>query len=85
MMPGRPRTAIGTCGTITVRRRDGRAIAETRVRDADGRVRQVRVRARTAEQARSKLKQRLLSRPGFDSGGVLRPDSSFAEMAELWL
>jgi hypothetical protein len=48
MMAGRPRTGIGTCGTITVRRRDGRAIAETRIRDADGRIRQVRVRARTA-------------------------------------
>jgi len=84
-MAGRPRTGIGTCGTITVRRRDGRAIAETRIRDADGRIRQVRVRARTADQARTLLKQRMLSRPGFDSGGVLRRDSSFAELAELWL
>jgi integrase len=84
-MAGRPRTAIGTTGTITVRRRDGRAIAETRVRDADGRVRQVRVCGRTAEQARQRLKQRLLSRPGFESRGVLRPDSSFADLAELWL
>jgi integrase len=73
-MAGRPRTAIGTYGTLTVRRRDGRAIAETRIRDADGRVRQVRVRARTAEQARAMLKQRLLSRPGFDNGGVLRSE-----------
>ena len=84
-MAGRPRTAIGTTGTITVRRRDGRAIAETRVRDADGRVRQVRVRGRTAEQARQRLKQRLLTRPGFESGGMLRPDSSFADLAEVWL
>jgi hypothetical protein len=30
------------------------------------------------------LKQRLLSRPGFGSGGVLRPDSSFTELADLW-
>jgi integrase len=85
MMAGRPRTAIGTTGTITVRRRDGRAIAETRVRDADGRVRQVRVCGRTAEQARQRLKQRLLTRPGFERGGMLRPDSSFSELAELWL
>jgi integrase len=85
MMAGRPRTAIGTYGTLTVRRRNGRAIAETRIRDADGRVRQVRVRARTAEQARATLKQRLLSRPGLGNGGVLRPDSSFAELADLWL
>ncbi len=84
-MAGRPRTAVGTYGTLTVRRRDGRAIAETRIRDADGQVRQVRVRARTAEQARAKLKQRLMSRPGFGNGGVLRPDSSFARLADLWL
>jgi len=84
-MAGRPRTAIGTTGTVTVRRRDGRAIAETRVRDADGRVRQVRVRGRTAEQARQRLRQRLLTRPGFGGGGVLRPDSSFADLADLWL
>jgi hypothetical protein len=84
-MPGRPRTAIGTHGNIAVRRRGNRAIAETRIRDADGRVRHIRVNARTAEQARSTLKQRLLSRPGFDNGGVLKPSSSFAELAALWL
>ena len=84
-MAGRPRTAIGTYGAITVRRRGSRAVAETRVRDADGRMRHVRITARTAEQARSGLKQRLLSRPGFESGGVLQPSSSFVELAELWL
>lgn len=84
-MAGRPRTAIGTTGTITVRRREGRAVAETRIRDADGRIRQVRVHARTDEQARSKLKQRLLRRPGYGSGGVLSADSSFVELADLWL
>jgi hypothetical protein len=84
-MAGRPRTAIGTCGAITMRRRDGRAIAETRTRDADGRVRQITVRAKSAAQARSRLKDRLLTRPGFAGGGVLRADSSFVELAELWL
>ena len=84
-MAGRSRTAIGTYGAITVRRRGSRAVAETRVRDADGRVRQVRITARTAEQARSGLKQRLLSRPGVESGGVLSPSSTFVELAELWL
>ncbi len=84
-MAGRPRTAIGTYGAITVRRRGSRAVAETRVRDADGRMRHVRITARTAEQARSGLKQRLLSRPGLDSGGVLSPSSSFVELVELWL
>ncbi len=84
-MAGRPRTAIGTYGAVNVRRRGSRALAETRIRDADGRIRHVRITARTAEQARSRLKQRLLSRPGFASGGVLQPSSSFVELAELWL
>lgn len=85
MPAGRPRTAIGTYGAVNVRRRGNRALAETRIRDTDGRVRHVRVTARTAEQARSRLKQRLLSRPDFASGGVLQPASSFVELAELWL
>jgi hypothetical protein len=84
-MPGRPRTAIGTSGDIAVRRRGNRAIAETRVRDADGRIRHIRVTARTAEQARARLKQRMLSRSGFNNGGVLTTSSSFIELAELWL
>jgi len=39
---GRPRTPIGTHGSINTRRDRGRVIAETRVRDFDGRLRQVR-------------------------------------------
>jgi integrase len=82
---GRPRTTIGTYGHIAVRRRGERAIAETRVRDADGRMRQVRVSARSAALARTLLKERLLTRPGFGSAGVLRPDSGFTELAAVWL
>jgi hypothetical protein len=47
----RPRTPVGAYGSIAVRRRGDRAIAETRIRDADGRIRQVRVTARSAAQA----------------------------------
>jgi hypothetical protein len=62
---GRPRTAIGTYGHIAVRRRGDRSIAETRIRDADGRMRQVRITARSAALARLVLKEMLLDRPPF--------------------
>jgi len=38
----RPRTAVGACGSIAVRRRGDRVIAETRIRDTDRRLRHVR-------------------------------------------
>ena len=40
-MAGRPRTPIGTFGTVNVRRRRGEVTADTRFRDADGRLRRV--------------------------------------------
>lgn len=70
----RPRTPGGAYGSIAVRRRD-RVIAETRIRDADGRLRHVRVTARTAAQARQVLRERLLDRPLFGSTRVLTPQS----------
>jgi integrase len=82
----RPRTPVGAYGSIAVRRRGDRVIAETRIRDADGRLRHVRVTARTAAQARQVLKERLLDRPTFGSSTrVLMPQSSFADLAEVWL
>jgi integrase len=81
----RPRTPIGAYGSIAVRRRGDRTIAETRIRDADGRLRHVRVTARTAAQARLVLKERLLERPAFGTGGVLTPQTTFAHLAEVWL
>ena len=48
-MAGRPRTAIGTYGAVNLRRRGSRALAETRIRDADGRIRHVRITARTVK------------------------------------
>jgi integrase len=81
----RPRTPVGAYGSIAVRRRGDRVIAETRIRDADGRTRHVRVAAGTAAQARQVLKERLLDRPTFGSTRVLTPRSSFADLAEMWL
>ena len=39
----RPRTPVGAYGAIAVRRRGERVIAETRIRDADGRIRHSKV------------------------------------------
>jgi integrase len=81
----RPRTPIGAYGSIAVRRQGDRVIAETRIRDADGRIRHVRVTARTAARARQVLKERLLDRPAFGSTRVLTAQSSFADLTEVWL
>jgi integrase len=81
----RPRTPVGAYGSIAVRRRRDRVIAETRIRDADGRIRHVRVFARTAARARQVLKERLLDRPAFGSTRMLTAQSSFADLAEAWL
>lgn len=85
MRSGRPRTPIGTHGVINTRREDGRVVAETRVRDLDGRLRQVRARARTAAAARARLLERIRERPTVPTAGVLQPTSSFTDLADLWL
>jgi integrase len=85
MGPGRPRTPIGTHGAINTRRLRGRVVAETRVRDLDGRLRQVRATGPTAAAARARLLERILERPALPSAGSLRPTSSFADLADLWL
>jgi len=85
MRTGRPRTPIGTHGGINTRREGGRVVAETRVRDLDGRLRQVRASGPTAAGARTRLMERIRERPSLPSSGVLRPSSSFADLADLWL
>lgn len=85
MRTGRPRVPIGTHGAINTRRDGGRVVAETRVRDLDGRLRQVRASGPTAAAARTRLLERIRERPSLPSSGVLRPTSSFADLADLWL
>ena len=85
MCTGRPRTPIGTHGAVNIRREGGRVVAETRVRDLDGRLRQVRATGPTAAAARARLMERIRERPALPSAGVLRPTSSFADLADLWL
>lgn len=82
---GRPKTPIGAYGSINVRRRGKAMVAETRVRDQDGRLRQARVAGPTAAAARHQLKARLADRPEHNGGKSLRGSSSFADLAKLWL
>ncbi|TIC88245.1 site-specific integrase [Nocardioides sp. GY 10113] len=85
MSGGRPRTPIGIHGTINTRRTGDRVVAEARVRDLDGRLRQVRATGATAAAARTRLLERIRERPQLPSGGVLRPTSPFPVLADLWL
>lgn len=84
MSGGRPRTAIGTFGAIYVRPRGRRYVAQTRFRDLDGRLRKVDATANSKAHAESLLKERLLSRTGYGSGGALSLSSSFRELVGLW-
>ena len=85
-MTGRPRTAIGTYGTLHVTRKRSRTyVARTRYRDIDGRLRDVTATAATRPRAIADLKDRLLKRPGSGQAGVLSLRSPFGDLAELWL
>ncbi|GAA4192509.1 hypothetical protein GCM10022288_24860 [Gryllotalpicola kribbensis] len=85
MSGGRPRTAIGTYGTVSVRCHGRSYIATTRFRDLDGRLRSVAACAASRSAAQARLKARLASRSGYGSGGVLSLASPFGDLVELWL
>ena len=85
-MAGRPRTAIGTYGSVwTVRVGSARYSARTRYRDLDGRLRQVAATDSTRNRAIAELKKRVASRPGYGSGGLLGLSSPFGDLCSLWL
>lgn len=84
----RPRTSVGTFGTITVVRERGpnAYVARTRYRDWDGRLRKIEARGATRHQAARELKERIAARGQHTGGeGELRPDSPFPELVEYWL
>lgn len=79
----RPRTPIGTFGAFTFQTvHTGLVVARTRHRDDDGRLRLVQASGATAKAVERNLKEKLTRRGG---AGVLRPTSSFADLADLWL
>lgn len=85
-MAGRPRTAIGTFGEITIREiAPGKFRATTRFRDWDGKTRQVSATAGSRSAASSGVKQRISQRqhPGA-ADGYLSADSSFRDLADAW-
>lgn len=77
MSRGRPRTAMGTFGQVHVTDLDGRYRALTRFRDTDGRLRKVSATARSRRAAEGLLKERLLTRAGYGTGGLLSLSSPF--------
>lgn len=85
MSGGRPRTAIGTYGSVHVSVCGDRYVAETRFRDLDGRLRKVTATAGSRSAARALLKERLLHRSGYGSGGVLTLASPFGDLSAMWL
>ncbi len=85
-MAGRPRTAIGTYGTIHVKRVGKRRYrARTRVRDADGRLREVKATSSSGNQAKTLLRDRIKLRDGYGASGLLAVSSPFPDLANLWL
>src|SRR4051794_12834525 len=87
MMAGRPRTDIGTFGKIqTTSVSNGGYRASTRIRDDDGKLRRVQATGQTKSAATLKLKRRLRDRENVgETGGKVTADSSFADLANLWL
>lgn len=86
-MPGRPRTGIGTFGSIsTVASGPGSFTASTRVRDWDGQLRRVTAGGTTKAKAVAALKAKLATRDQSGAAGeTVTADMPFAELAQRWL
>lgn len=83
----RPRTPIGTYGDLEFTTLpNGSVRARVRFRDYDGKIRRVESTASSRAVAERRLKQKLAQRLELAPGsGDLTPDSSFAELVEIWL
>lgn len=82
---GRPRTPIGTFGTITYSRAGRRVRARTRYRDDDGKIRRVQATGDSEAAALRNLKAALATRQSMRTYGELTPDTSFATLVKIWL
>jgi len=75
----------GSHGDVSVRQQpDGRWMARAQIRDADGRVRSIRVSAATKGAAGRKMERRLAERSDPSIPGV-SPAMTLATLAQLWL
>lgn len=83
----RPRTPIGTFGTIsTARLSSGHHVARTRYRDWDGKSRHVQATAEARPAAERQLKKKLAERSLFHPGfSGMSADSSFPALVSYWL
>jgi integrase len=81
---GRPRLPVGAHGNVRTKRVGKHWVAATRVRDADGRRREVKRSGRTADEARYNLQDALKERPAF-GGSDLSGDSLLADVATAWI
>jgi integrase len=76
--------SLGTAGTIRVYETDAGFRAMTRVRDFDGRVRQVERHARTKGAARDALARALRDRARVDADAEITGTTKLAPVAEAW-
>lgn len=83
----RPRTPVGTFGTIELTKMaDDVYRARTRVRDDDGKVRRVQANGETRTAAERNLKVKLSKRASRSFGLMdLNADSSFTQLVDVWL
>jgi integrase len=82
---GRRPLAVGSYGNISYRalgRRKVRALAK--VRDADGRIRDITREGTSKTNARDNLLQAIEERPGF-SGSTITPESTVEECGKAWI
>ncbi|MCU1560377.1 hypothetical protein [Mycetocola sp.] len=85
-MPGRPRTGIGTFGSISTVASGSSSTASTRVRDGDGRLCRVAVRGTTKAKAVAELKGKLAHHDQSGAAGeTVTADMPFVAHAQLWL
>lgn len=83
---GRPRTAIGTFGDISVKAGPRAFIASTRFRDWDGKLRRIEATGSSRSSAKAELKKRIAQRGERIAGSnVLTGDTTFPELVEFWI
>lgn len=85
MSGGRPRTPIGQHGEIWMTMRGRKHVANTWVRDQDGKLRQATATGSSSSAAKVLLKERIAERDGMDRHGQLSRTSRFTTLADLWL
>lgn len=83
---GRPRTAIGTFGEVSIRPVNKMYLATTRFRDWDGKLRRVEATGHSRSAAKAELKRRISCRGDHRAGaGILTGDTTFPELVEFWI